>query len=132
MAKYKTFGKTKLIILVIVFVVNLITPLQNQIKLNLLMAMIPPLILGIGVVSISFSRNRCANNKGLDWNDGIFSNWPFSFFHFGALFFLLSGIGMLINTLIKFHEFNTIGLVSLFLGIGLYLGILFGKMSKKS
>ena len=54
-----------------------------------------------------------------NWNDSLLTlKRPLPFFHFGAYFFIVVGLSMLMGTAIKFQTLNSIGLTRLIYTFG--------------
>lgn len=128
-------GKIKAIILGVSFLPNIIKPIGAQPDFGFAM-IIMPLIFGIIAIPFITKINAAIFGQVIErptWNDNPLTlKKPLSFFHFGAFFFLTTGLSMIIGTLIKFQQLNQFGLTAISFGIGILIGIqLLLKMTKK-
>jgi len=135
MKDWNKTGKIKAIILGIIFLPNIIKPIGVQPDSGLAM-IIMPLIFGIIAIPFITKINAALFGQVIEkptWNDNPLTlKKPLSFFHFGAFFFLTTGLSMIIGTLIKYQQLNQFGLTVISFGIGILLGIqLLLKITKK-
>jgi len=135
MKDWNKTGKIKAIILGIIFLPYIIKPIGSQPDSGLAM-IIMPLIFGIIVIPFITKINASLFGQIIEkptWNDNPLTlKKPLSFFHFGAFFFLSTGLSMIIGTLIKYQQLNQFGLTVISFGIGILLGIqLLLKITKK-
>lgn len=126
MKDWNRTGKIKAIILGILFLPNIIIPIEAKHDMSFAM-IIMPLIFGVVAIPFITKINAAIFGQVIErptWNDNpITLERPLSFFHFGAFFFLTSGLSMIIGTLIKYQQLNPFGLTSISFGIGILLGI---------
>jgi hypothetical protein len=135
MKDWNKTGKIKAIILGILFLPNVIKPIGSQPDMSFAM-IIMPLIFGLIAIPFITKINAAIFGQVIErptWNDNPLTlKRPLSFFHFGAFFFLTTGLSMIIGTLIKYQQLNQFGLTAISFGIGILLGIqLLLKMTKK-
>ena len=135
MKDWNKTGKIKAIILGILFLPNLIKPIGAQPDFGFTM-IIMPLIFGVIAIKFITKINSAILGQVIErptWNDNPLTlKRPLSFFHFGAFFFLTTGLSMIIGTLIKYQQLNQFGLTAISFGIGILLGIqLLLRMTKK-
>lgn len=135
MKDWNKTGKIKAIILGILFLPNLIKPIGAQPDFGFTM-IIMPLIFGVIAIPFITKINSAILGQVIErptWNDNPLTlKRPLSFFHFGAFFFLTTGLSMIIGTLIKYQQLNQFGLTAISFGIGILLGIqLLLRMTKK-
>jgi hypothetical protein len=135
MKDWNKTGKVKAIILGVLFLPNIIKPIGAQPDMSFAM-IIMPLIFGIIAIPFITKINAAIFGQVIErptWNDNPLTlKRPLSFFHFGAFFFLTTGLSMVFGTLIKYQQLNLFGLTAISFGIGILLGIqLLLKMTKK-
>lgn len=135
MKDWNKTGKIKAIILGVLCLPNIIKPIGGQPNMDFIM-IIMPLIFGIIAIPFTTKINAAFFGQIIEkptWNDNpLTSKRPLNFFHFGAFFFLTTGLSMIIGTLIKYQQLNQFGLTAISFGIGILLGIqLLLKISKK-
>ena len=135
MKDWNKTGKIKAIILGILFLPNIIKPIGAQPNFGFAM-IVMPLIFGLIAIPLIIKVNAAIFGQVIErpnWNDNPLTlKRPLSFFHFGAFFFLTTGLSMLIGTAIKFQQLNQFGLTTISFGIGILGGIqLLLKMTKK-
>ena len=135
MKDWNKTGKIKAVILGILFLPNIIKPIGAQPNMSFVMILMP-LVFGIVAIPFITKINAAIFGQVIErptWNDNPMTlKRPLSFFHFGAFFFLTSGLSMIIGTLIKYQQLNQFGLTTISFGIGILLGILLLlKMTKK-
>ena len=117
-------GKIKLAILGVFFLPNLLFPLNVHAPLNLGMLLMPIIFGSIAIPLIAkFNQGLGAEISKPNWNDKLTITRPLVLFHFAAYFFLTAGLSVMMGTLIKFKNLNSIGLNCIFFGIGILLGI---------
>jgi hypothetical protein len=123
-AKLNTTGKIKAIVIGLLAVMSLLSPMKVPGRLETALA---PLIIGIIMIPIIAKFNQFFLNKEIikpTWNDNPFvMKRPLIMFHTFSIFFLVSGLSMVIGTGIKYQELNILGLTSVSFGIGLIIGI---------
>ncbi|MBR9777951.1 hypothetical protein [Cyclobacterium marinum] len=119
-------GKVKAIILGVFLLPNLISPIGAQPKMGFTMIAIP-LIFGVMAIPLITKFNAVIFGQVIEkpkWNDNpLHLKKPLSFFQFGAYFFLSTGLGMIIGSLINYQQLNLFGLATISLGLGVLLGI---------
>jgi hypothetical protein len=135
MKDWNKTGKIKAIILGILFLPNLVKPIGAQPDFGFAI-IVMPLIFGIIAIPFITKINSAILGQVIErptWNDNpLILKRPLSFFHFGAFFFLTTGLSMIIGTIIKYQQLNKFGLTAISFGIGILLGIqLLLKMTKK-
>tara|TARA_R110002124_G_scaffold287317_1_gene472645 strand:- start:1235 stop:1660 length:426 start_codon:yes stop_codon:yes gene_type:complete len=127
MKEWNRTGKIKAILLVVFSFPNLIAPIGVNPQQGLLVSILMPLIFGSIAIPLIYKSNSALLGREIakpHWNDNPLAlKRPFSFFHFGAFFFLAVGLSMVIGTAIKFQILSQYGLTSLFFGIGIMIGI---------
>ena len=127
MKNWNRTGKVKAIILGMLCFPNIIIPIGAHPKMNFELIIIP---LIFGAIAIPFIAKINAAIFGHiiekpSWNDNPLNlKRPLRFFHFGAFFFLIGGLGMIIRTLIGFQKINLFGLSIISFGVGILLGII--------
>lgn len=136
MKNWNKTGIIKAVILGLLFLPNIITPIGAQPDFDFFTILVPPLIFGIVAMPLILKISAAIFGLVIEkpnWNDNPLSfKKPLRFFHFGAFFFLTTGLSMLIGTLVKFQQFNAFGLTTVSFGIGILLGIqLLLKITKK-
>jgi hypothetical protein len=121
-------GKIKTIILGILFLPNLIFPSSSGPEFGI-GTLIMPLIFGTLAIPFLTKINSAIFGQIIeqpDWNDNPLNfKRPLRFFQFMAVFFLVTGASTIIGTAIKFQSLYDFGLISIFLGIGIFFGIRF-------
>jgi hypothetical protein len=126
MKNWNKTGKVKAILLVIFALPNLIVPMGafGQQSLEMILA---PLIFGSIAVPLSVKFNAFMFGRVIArpaWNDNpLVLKRPLSFLHFGAYFFLVVGLSIVMGTVIKSQVLNYIGLTSISFGTGILTGI---------
>ncbi len=135
MKDWNKTGKIKAIILGVLFLPNIIKPIGAQPDFGFAM-IVMPLIFGIIAIPFIAKINAAIFGQIIErpaWNDNPLTfKKPLSFFHFGAFFFLTTGLSMIIGTLMKFQQLNQFGLTAISFGVGILLGIqLLLKINKK-
>ena len=60
--------------------------------------------------------------ENIHWNDSPIKS-PLNMFHFFSFFFMVPSVGSIIGGLAKNKELDTTGIMILFLGVGLWLGV---------
>jgi hypothetical protein len=135
MKNWNKTGKTKAIILGILFLPNLLMPIPPQDNISFIM-IIMPLIFGIIAIPFLTKLNVALFGQIIEkptWNDNPLTlKKPLRFFQFAAFFLITIGLSVIIGTVIKYQGLNQAGLSSMFFGIGILLGIQWLlKMTKK-
>jgi hypothetical protein len=124
--KWSKTGKIKAIILGFLALPNLLMPIGVQGQQNFLMILMP-LFFGSIAIPLIVKFNKAAIGQEITkptWNDNPLTlKSPITFFHFGAFFFLIIGLSMIIGTGIKFRTLSFLGLTSISFGIGILIGI---------
>ncbi|MCL2247001.1 MAG: hypothetical protein FWC10_07815 [Lentimicrobiaceae bacterium] len=122
MKNWNRTGKIKAIVLGLSALPNLLMPI-GAIGQQGLMMILMPLIFG-SIVTPLLVRSRKDEIVKPTWNDNpLVMKRPLASFQFGAFFFLIVGISMLLGTGIKFQALNFFGLTSVSFGIGILIGI---------
>ena len=106
MKNWNRTGKIKAAILGLLFLPNLIAPIK--VPQQPLVAILMPLIFAIVVIPLiaKFNAGLGAEIVKPNWNDSLVTlKRPLSFFYFGAWFFLVVGVSMLIGSAVKFQRF---------------------------
>jgi len=126
MKNWNKTGKVKAIILGLLALPNLLMPIGAVGPKNLAMILMT-LIFGSIAIPLIAKFNGVVLGREIvkpTWNDNPLTlKRPLSFFHFGAFFFLIVGISMIIGTGIKFQTFNFFGLTMISFGVGILIGI---------
>lgn len=126
MKDWNRIGWTKSIILGILFLPNLIKPIEAKLDFSFTMVIMPVLFGAIAIPLIA-KVNAAIFGQIIErpaWNDNpLVLKKPLRFFHFGAFFFLTTGLSMIVGTLVKFHQLNQFGLTTILFGFGILLGI---------
>lgn len=135
MKDWNKTGKIKAIILGVLFLPNIIKPIGAQPDFGFAM-IVMPLIFGLIAIPFIAKINAAIFGQIIErpaWNDNPLTlKKPLIFFHFGAFFFLTTGLSMIIGTLMKFQQLNQFGLTAISFGAGILLGIqLLLKINKK-
>lgn len=135
MKNWNKTGKVKAIILGILFLPNIIKPIGGAPDFGFAM-IIMPLIFGIIAIPFITKVNVAIFRQVIEkpsWNDNPLTlRKPLRFFHFGAFFFLTTGLSMILGTAIKYKDLNQFGLTAISFGIGILAGIqLLLTMAKK-
>lgn len=119
-------GKIKTIALLLLALPNLFIGTKQQPTDNYVF-LIFPFIFGASVIPILSKFNARISNRVISipsWNDNPFNlKKLLSFYQFGAYFFVVTGLSMIIGTAIRFREFNTFGFMSISFGLGILAGI---------
>ena len=130
MKNWNTTGKIKAAILGFLFLPNLIAPIK--VPQQPLVTILMPFIFGCIAIPLiaKFNAAMGAEIVRPSWNDSLFTlNRPWSFFYFGAYFFLVAGISMVLGTAIKFQTLNSMALTVISFGFGILAGIWFALKS---
>lgn len=127
MKNWNRTAKIKAIILGILFLPNILAPPLAVPKINISQYLILPIFMSLAIPFIVKINSVIFKSKIElpSWNDNplkMFS-YPLRFFHFGAWFFMVIGTSAIIGTGLVHHKFQTFGLVSVLIGVGLILGI---------
>lgn len=126
MKNWNRTGKVKAIILGLLFIPYIIKPIGAQPEMSSVM-IIMPLIFGAIAIPFITKINAAILGQVIEkpsWNDNPLNLIrPLRFFHFGAIFFLTSGVSMIIGTLIGFQKINLFGLYAISFGLGILIGI---------
>lgn len=123
MNNWNKTGKIKAAILVLCALPNLFLPIETKPQLPAL-AILVPLIFGIVATPLITRAARGREIIKPNWNDNPLKlKRPLSFFHFGAHFFIVIGLSVLISSGIKHKILSEYGLISLFYGLGILVGI---------
>jgi hypothetical protein len=126
MKNWNKTGKVKAIILGLLALPNLLMPIGAVEPKNLAMILMT-LIFGSIAIPLIAKFNGVVLGREIvkpTWNDNPLTfKRPLSIFHFGAFFFLIVGISMIIGTGIKFQTFNFFGLTMISFGVGILIGI---------
>lgn len=121
-------GRIKAIVLLVLMLPNLFVPVPFDQRMGAV-AIIAPFIFGCLVVPL-IARFNAAFGKEIrkpTWNDNPFNRkYPLSFFHFGGVFFITTGISLLLGTAISTYSLNTFALISIMYGAGMLVGIQIG------
>jgi hypothetical protein len=127
MRNWNRTGKIKAIILGVLFIINIIMPTESYVSGIPIHMILGPLIFGLIAIPIITIVNRALFSQLISnpsWNDNpITTKHPLRFFHFAAFFFLVTGLGTISGTALKFQQFNVIGLTVIFFGLGILGGI---------
>lgn len=124
MKNWNTAGKIKAVILGLLFLPNLIAPVKGPPQP--LVVILMPLIFGCIAIPLIAKFNAALGAEIVrpNWNDSLFTlKRPLSFFHFGACFFLVVGLSMLMGAAIKFQALNSMALSVISFGLGILAGI---------
>lgn len=131
---WNKIGKIKAIILGVLAISNILIPIGGQ-EQNKLVTILMPLIFGSFIVPLITLFNVAVLGRKIktpNWNDNPISLlYPLSFFQFGAFFFLIIGLSILIGNGIKFQIASYFGLYSISFGLGIFIGILISLNWKK-
>jgi hypothetical protein len=123
MTNWDKIGKIKAAILVLCALPNFFLPLSTKTQMPLL-AILAPLIFGIVAIPLVTKSGRGREIIKLTWNDNPLKlKRPLSFFHFGAYFFVVIGLSVLISSAIKYKILSEVGLICIFYGVGILIGI---------
>jgi hypothetical protein len=132
-ADWNTTGKIKAIVIGLLAVMSLFNPLRVNGRLETALA---PFIIGIIMIPLIAKFNQFFLNKEIVkpiWNDNPFvMKRPLIMFHTFSIFFLVSGLSMVIGTGVKYQELNVLGLTAISFGLGMILGIRLTRFSTNS
>ncbi len=127
MKNWNRTGKFKAILLGLLSLPNLLAPIGANPEINLVFASFIILVFGCLIIPLIAKFNLALFKSEISkpmWNDNPLNlKRPLSFFHFGAYFFIVIGLSMVIGSGIKDHILNSFALVSIFYGLGILLGI---------
>ena len=75
-------GKIKIIVLIVCFLMNVLAPMNMVVQLNLLIAILFPILFGVIALPLIVKLNNSKEIMTPLWNDNPFTdNKPISFFH---------------------------------------------------
>ena len=124
--KWNRTGRIKAIALLVLMIPNIIVPAGYDTELDIF-GILFPFFFGALTIPLIGRFNQALPGREIvkpDWNDNPFSRKrPLSSFHFGAFFFIVVGISVLLGALIRFHALNHFGLMSISFGVGILAGI---------
>jgi hypothetical protein len=119
-------GKIKALILGVLFLPNIVWPINSSTDSSITSSLFP-LIFGVIAIPLVVKINSFIFGLKIEkptWNHNpLHLLKPLLFFHFMAVFFISTGISIIIGTLWKYQAFNQFGLSGIFFGIGILLGI---------
>ena len=125
MKNWNKTAKIKAIVLVVLMIPSIIFPIAYSTGGGI-SALLTPLIFGSIAIPLIAKFNQSVMGFEISkptWNDKISFQKPLVFFHTFAIFFIFSGITLLIGTAVKFQRYNEIGLEIIAFGIGILIGI---------
>ena len=121
---WNTTGKIKATVVGLLAAISLFNPMKVNGRLETVLV---PFIVGIIIIPVISKFNQFFLNKEIvkpTWNDNPFvMKRPLIMFHTFSIFFLVSGLSMVIGTGIKYLELNVLGLTSISFGLGMMFGI---------
>ena len=119
-------GKIKAIVLGILFLPNIIWPINTSNDFNI-SSMLSLLIFSVIAIPVIVKINSIILGLKIErpnWNHNpLHLLKPLIFFHFMAIFFISTGISIIIGSLWKYQAFNQFGMTGIVFGIGILLGI---------
>jgi hypothetical protein len=134
MKNWNRTGKIKAIVLGVLVLSNLISNIDKHNLHSITIIILPfvfsflatPLIIIIN--KVMFDGETCKPN----WNDNpLILKKPMAFFQFGAYFFVIAGLSILIGAGIKSQNLSYLGLLNFSMGIGIFGGLYFALNWKK-
>jgi len=134
MKNWNRIGKIKAIIIGVAGLYNLFMPFKFPIAKDITSTFIFPsitaIVLPVILILINPKNYKRTFSKPT-WNDNLFLD-SMAQAQFFAYFFSTVGICMIISSAIEFHVLNNVGVISFFVGLGIFISIFLTlKISKK-
>jgi hypothetical protein len=127
MKNWNRTGKIKAVILGLLFLPNIIMPNEPYMMSLRLHMILGPLIFGLLAIPLISKMNSIIFGQVIarpHWNESpITMKKPLTFFHFAAYFMLVVGLSVILGTLVKYHELNSMGFLAISFGVGIIGGI---------
>jgi hypothetical protein len=127
MKNWNNTGKIKAALLLVIFIICIIMPLDIALHGEGTTISIIGFIFGSVAVPLITRINAKALKQEIvkpDWNANPFNlKLPLNFYLFGGFFFLIAGLGWIIGSAIRLHPLNDFGLFNITFGIGLLIGV---------